>query len=263
MPARVPADLVAAALSAARARDADVADVPLNVIAATAGISRSTLLRRLGGTRVSLDEAVRAAGVDPGGRRPVRERALAAAAHLISDHGLGALTLAAVADTAGCSLPSVHAVFDGRDGLLDALFDAYSPTIDLEKIGANPPDRIDDTITAIYRALLAAFAHEPAVLPALFADAFARPHGPGRRVLVANFPRLLGSVGGVLAAEVDAGRLRPYPVPLLAQLLLGPLIAHLMSRPVLREVPDVDLPSIDEACATFAEAFLRATRPDT
>jgi hypothetical protein len=34
-------------------------------------MSRSTLLRRLGDSRAALDEAVRAAGVDPGGQ-PVR-----------------------------------------------------------------------------------------------------------------------------------------------------------------------------------------------
>ncbi|NDZ83545.1 TetR/AcrR family transcriptional regulator, partial [Streptomyces sp. SID10853] len=67
-------DLVAAALIAAEERGRDVADVPLAAIATAAGVSRSTLLRRLGGSRGALDEAVRRAGVDPGGRQPVRER---------------------------------------------------------------------------------------------------------------------------------------------------------------------------------------------
>ena len=62
--------LVAAALAVARARGRDVADVPLAEIAAAASMSRSTLLRRLGGTRGPLDDAVRRAGVDPGGRPP-------------------------------------------------------------------------------------------------------------------------------------------------------------------------------------------------
>jgi AcrR family transcriptional regulator len=66
------ADLVAAAVRTAERLGKDVADVPVAAIAAEAGVSRSTLLRRLGGTRAALDQAVRAAGVDPGGQPPVR-----------------------------------------------------------------------------------------------------------------------------------------------------------------------------------------------
>ena len=47
----VPAELVHAALRAAEALGRQVADVPVAAIAAEAGISRSTLLRRLGGTQ--------------------------------------------------------------------------------------------------------------------------------------------------------------------------------------------------------------------
>ncbi len=255
---RVPSDIVTAAVAAARERGRDVAEVPLAAIAAAAGISRSTLLRRVGGSRSALDEAVREAGVDPGGRPPVRERAIEAAAYLIGEHGLGAVTLDAVADTAECSLPSLHTVFGGRDGLLTAIFDRYSPVLDLEKLAANPPERVEDTVCAIYRALIAAFGREPRVLPALFADVFSRPDGPGSRMLQANFPRLLGSIGDLLMSEVRAGRLRPLPLLLLAQLMIGPLAMHMLTRPTLETVLGPDLPAVEEACEVFADAFLRA-----
>ena len=80
----VPTDVVEAALRAAENLGRDVADVPLIAIAREAGISRSTLVRRLNGSRQLLDDAVRAAGVEPGGRPPVRERAIQAAGTLIS-----------------------------------------------------------------------------------------------------------------------------------------------------------------------------------
>jgi AcrR family transcriptional regulator len=128
---QVEQELVAAALAVARARRRDVADVPLAAIAAAAGMSRSTLLRRLGGTRGPLDDAVRRAGVDPGGRPPARERAIAAAASLIAEQGLGATTLDAVAAAADCALPTLHGLFDGRDGLLTAVFDRFGPLPDL------------------------------------------------------------------------------------------------------------------------------------
>ena len=76
----VPADVVAAALRAAENLGRNVADVPLIAIAREAGMSRSTLIRRLNGSRQPLDDAVRAAGVELGGRPPVRERAVLAAA---------------------------------------------------------------------------------------------------------------------------------------------------------------------------------------
>lgn len=250
--------LVHAALAAARRRGTDVAEVPLTAIAEAAGISRSTLLRRLGGSRAALDEAVRAAGVDPGGRPPVRERAVTAAAELIGEQGLGAVTLDAVAAAAGCSLPSLHAVFGGRDGLLVAVFDRYSPVLDVQALAADPPERVEDTVEAIYRALVAAFGRRPRVMPALVADLLSRPDGPAARMLSENLPRLLSTVFGLLDAEVAAGRLRSMPYPLMGQLLVGPLFAHMM----LREVIPGEQPSVPAACREFTAAFLRATAPD-
>ena len=60
----VPHEVVEAALRAADRLGRDVADVPLIAIAREAGMSRSTLVRRLNGSRQLLDDAVRAAGVD-------------------------------------------------------------------------------------------------------------------------------------------------------------------------------------------------------
>jgi AcrR family transcriptional regulator len=256
--ARVPQELVDAAVAAARERDQDVAEVPLTVIAAKAGVSRSTLLRRLGGTRGVLDEAVGATGVDPGGRPPVRERAIEAAAHLISERGLGTITLEAVADAAGCSLPSLHAVFDRRDGLLAAIFERYSPVLDLEELAANPPQDVETTVREIYRALVTAFGRQPRVLPALFADLFSRPDGPASRIVTANFPRLFAGATTVLGSHVRAGRIRDLPFPLLMQLLIGPLATHMLLRPSLGTVMGEQLPPIEDACDVFADAFLRA-----
>ncbi|PRX98120.1 TetR/AcrR family transcriptional regulator [Allonocardiopsis opalescens] len=258
MTADVPTELVEAALAAARERGSDVAEVPVTAIAAAAGLSRSTLLRRLGGSRAPLDAAVRRAGVDPGGRPPVRERAMAAAARLIGERGIGALTLDAVAEAAECSLPTLHTVFAGRDGLLRAMFERHGPVLDLERLAADPPERIEDTVEQLYRALVVLFEHEPRVLPAIFADVFSRPDGPGARVLRENLPRMLGSLGPLLAAQVAAGRLRPWPIPLLIQQLLGPLAIHMLLRPTIEPVLGDALPPVEDTVQIFADAFLRA-----
>jgi AcrR family transcriptional regulator len=255
----VPADVVEAALRAAQNLGRDVADVPLIAIAREAGMSRSTLLRRLSGTRQLLDEAVRAAGVEPGGRPPVRERAIQAAAALISDRGLATVTLEAIAVQANCSVHSLYAVFGGRDELLRAVFDRYGPIVDIDDAISDPHAELAETVHRIYRLMAEAYSREPRVAPAMLAEALARPTGAAVQALAQHTaPRMLASVGQWLAAEIAAGRIRDLPLPLLIQQMLAPITMSTMMRPVLDAIPELEVPELDEACAVFADAFLRA-----
>ena len=255
----VPAEVVDAALRAAENLGRDVADVPLIAIAREAGMSRSTLVRRLSGSRQPLDDAVRAAGVEPGGRPPVRERAIQAAGSLISDRGLAAVTLEAVAAQANCSAHSLYAVFGGRDELLRSVFDRYGPIVDLDDAISDPNGELADTVHRIYRLLAEAFSREPRVAPAMLAEVLARPTGPVVQTLAQYIaPRMLAGLGQWLATEIAAGRIRDLPVPLLIQQMLAPIAMHTMVRPAVGSVPEVNLPDLDQACAVFADAFLRA-----
>jgi AcrR family transcriptional regulator len=256
----VPADVVEAALRAAKKLGQDVADVPLVVIAREAGLSRSTLVRRLNGTRQPLDDAVRAAGVEPGGRPPVRERAIAAAGALISGNGLAAVTLEAVAAQAHCSVHSLYAAFGGRDELLQAVFDRYGPSLDLGAALSGATTTLADTVRRLYRELAKTLSREPRVAPAMFAEVLSRPESPTARELVQRitFPRLFAVLGQWLADEVAAGRVRDLPIALLVQQMVAPIVVHTMTRPAIAAAPQIDLPGLDEACDMFAEAFLRA-----
>jgi AcrR family transcriptional regulator len=249
-------ELVEAAIHAAAQCDKDVADVSLTTIAQSAGLSRSTLLRRLGGTRRALDEAVRAAGVDPGGRS-VRVRAVEAGARLVSAHGLATVRLEAVAAAAGCSVPSLYAVFGTRDELFAAIYEQYSPLRDLVRLCADPAADLEQTVTDFYRTMFVSLTREPRVATAMLADLLANPQGPTAQIFARYFPQALSGVGGWLQAQVQADKFRDIPVPLLLQQLMGPLMAHLLMRNALGGAAD-QAAELERTCSVFAGGFLRA-----
>jgi AcrR family transcriptional regulator len=252
-------DLVQAALRAARALGKDVADVPVIAIAREAGISRSTLIRRLGGTRAALDAAVRAAGVDPGGQAPVRTRALDAAAELIDASGLAAVTLEAIAARAQCSVHSLYAVFGGRDELLRALFERHSPLLEIEDFFDSDHGNLPTTVRRLYGLITRTLNRQPRVASALLAEALARPDSPAIQNLLSHTaPRLLASLGAWLTGEIAAGRIRDMPTPLLIQQLIAPVAVHMLIRPAVPHLPGLELPDLDTVCDTFADTFVRA-----
>lgn len=252
-------EIVEAALRVADARGVPVADVPVLAVARQAGVSRSTLMRRLGGTRRTLDEAVRARGVSPEGQRPVRERAVAAAASLISEFGLAAVTLERVAASTRCSVHSLYAVFGGRDELLYAVFETYSPILDVEEVLAAGDVSLEQRVRQIHTLLAEALARKPRIVPALMAEVLSKPGDTAVQAVAQRFlPRLLEGVGRWLADEIAAGRIRDLPPLLLMQQMASPILFHFLLRPAFERIPEAGLPTTEAAMETFAQAFLRA-----
>src|SRR5581483_2042433 len=230
--APVPADVIHATLRSAERLGRDVADVPIVVIAHALGVSRSTLLRRLGGSRRALDDAVRDLGVDPGGRPPVRLRAVEAAAELISIGGVASATLEAIAAKTECSVHSLYAAFGSREGLLQAVYDRYIPLLDLTEVIANASDtELIETVRAIYGVLTTLYLHEPRVLAGVLAETLARPAGSGAGVLIEHGAlRMIAILSRWLDGEVAAGRIRDLPRALLIQQLISPISVHSIMR---------------------------------
>jgi AcrR family transcriptional regulator len=168
------------------------------------------------------------------------------------------MTLEAVATAADCSVHSLYATFVGRDGLLSAVYESYTPLFDIEALLERPDQSLEQTVYGIYRAFAAGLSREPRVAPMMLADAFVRPDGAAGQLVQRFFPRAVDSVGGWLAAEIAAGRIRRLPVALLLHQLLGPLVLHLLSGPLIARHLGPDKPDLDEACAMFAAAFVQA-----
>lgn len=257
----VPEDVVEAAQRIARARGQTVAELPLGDLARELGISRSTLTRRLGGRRAHLEDAVRAAGSDPGGRRLVRERGVEAAAAIAERAGLTGVTLEAVAREAECSVPALYATFGGKDGLLGAVFERYSPLLALDALAEKPPARPDLLVVQIHHAFVTAFG-QSRILPAVFADLFARSDGPASRMFEGAFPSLFRIFERLFRPYIDSGEIRDLPVEVLAQLLLGPIVMHMLIHPAIT-ASSVSSPHVSDPVALFSEAFLRAVAVDS
>ncbi len=234
--------------------------MPIAVIAHALGVSRSTLLRQLGGNRRALDDAVRESGVDPGGRPPVRLRAVEVTAALISSGGVASATLEAIAAEADCSVHSLYAAFGGRERLLEAVYDRYIPRLDLDEVldGAAAAG-LTETVRAVYRALAQLYLQEPRVLSAVLAETLARPTGTGAGVLIEHGAlRGIAALGRWLDAEVAAGRIRDLPRAMLIQQLVSPISVHAIMRPGLVNFPQVGIPDLEASCQAFADAFVRA-----
>jgi len=238
--------IVQAAMAEAEATGTPVAELSLDRIARRAGLSRSTVYRRVR-TRRALDDAVREAGGDPGSRIGVRERAIAAATELIVADGVAALTVEAVTRRVGCAATSVYAAFGDREGLLAAVFDRHAPLPAVEELlaAADPRPFVDfeSGVRAIYTAVFDSVADDTAVLQALFAEILAKPNGIGMQFFRERIlPRITSTVGAWLNEQIGAGRCADLPLTLLIPLLIAPISVHLLARPRLiaagQAVPD-------------------------
>lgn len=254
-------EVVRATIDEARDCGVDVSAVSLTRVARRAGISRATLFRRIG-TRGALEAAVRRHGVDVGTRRTVRERALEAALELIEAGGVTSLTLEQVAQRAGCSVTSVHHQFDGREGLLAALFERYSPIVSVERLLSEPrPAAFEEQVRGVYEAFFDVALRRRALLAALISNVLGQPSGPiSRFAQDTAVPRMLGQLGAWLADEAAKGSCRALPATIAIPLLAGPVVSHAAIRTVI-EHDGGELPPLDEVIDEVTRAFCRAVAP--
>jgi AcrR family transcriptional regulator len=267
----VEREIVEAAMAEARETGTPVAELSLDQIARRAGVSRSTMYRRVRNRR-ALDDAVRSAGADPGSRVGVADRAIAAAAEVLVADGVAALTVDGVARRVGCSVSSVHTAFGGREGLLAAVFERHAPLPAVEQLMSDDPVRFtyfESGVRAIYTVVFDTIEGQrrgTAVLEALFAEMLAKPNGVGAQLFREQIlPRITANIGGWLTAQIDDGRCADLPLSLLVPLLISPISVHLIARRRLMAagatVPDRQA-VVDVMTAAFCNAVGIKTQPE-
>ena len=226
----------------------------LTDVAAEVGVSRATVYRYF----ASRDELLRALDLEP--HPGTEERILAAAAELVGRDGLRNLSMDELAERAGISRASVYRQFPGKAPLFAALVTAYSPFAAVEETLARLRDRPpEEVLPAVARNAARAMAPRIGIARTLLFEVTAGEPDAVEAIEPA-IRQLLGTLGRYLAAQMAAGRLRRMHPVLAAQLLIGPVFFHLMTRPIAARVAHLDI-ELEDAVTALAEAAVRGLTP--
>lgn len=228
--------------------------VPVGAIARRAGVSRATFYRHFG-SRADL-----LAAIDHRPPPAARERILESAAEALVVRPLSELSMDELARAAGVSRATVYRLFRGKASLFAALVDTFGPFDEVlavvERRRGEPPEVV---LPEVARTVVRVAAPRWGVLRAVLIEATS-----GSTASLAGVAHIirpaLGVMGAYMAAQMAAGRLRTMNPLLALQTFMGPIVFHLLTRPVAERVIGMDV-SADEAADQLAAAALEGLLP--
>jgi TetR/AcrR family transcriptional repressor of mexJK operon len=194
---------------------------------------------------------------------PKRRAILDAAAELFMAQGYGAVSMEAVARTAGVSKATLYAHFVSKDALFAAIIAENWPRLaaEIEGFAGGHELALREALEGLGRRWLG-FMLSPHVLGIhrVAVAEGARFPDLARAFLVSGPGRMRAWLSGWMAEELRRGRLRPGTDPALAaEQLVGLLRGELFLRATLGLTEPEELePGIAAAAASAAETFLRA-----
>jgi AcrR family transcriptional regulator len=242
-------------VTAARRACADGQQPTMEGFAAAAGVAVRTLYRLFGSRQALLREA----GCTPA--PTARELILEAALELVGRHGLAELSMDQVALAAGVSRATLYRLFPGKSALFGGLVQAYSPWEAVaDAIEAMPDGRPDEVMPAVGRAMAEALEGRAGLLLRMVFELLkGDPEAAEgvRRGMARGLPDLVRYLNG----QMGAGRLRRMHPVLAFQLLAGPIVAHLLTRPLAESLIGFRVPP-SEVIDQIVSAWLRAMAPE-
>lgn len=223
--------------------------------AKAAGISRASFYRHFK-SRETLLEALE---VTPAPR--ARERILAAAADLVGAQGLTGLSMDELADRAAVSRATLYRVFPGKAALFTALIEAYSPLEPVTRLltewhDAPPSHLMPELARTAYRAVYAGGENRVGLVRTLFFE-ISGLAPETREAAAAVITKVAGLLVMYLETQMSAGRLRLMHPLLALQSFIGPIMFHILTRPVAERVLGLDIDG-ETAVTELAEAWLQA-----
>jgi AcrR family transcriptional regulator len=227
--------------------------------AAAAGVSRASFYRAFE-SREALLEALDLQP-EPG----TRERILEAAVKLVGAHGLNALSMDDVAAQAEVSRATLYRLFPGKAALFTSLVHAYSPLEPVTELltthQAEPPEILMPEIArTVYRTFYGGGESRVGVLRALFFEisSLSPDTAEGAQDAIRG---MVGSLVFYLMANMRDGRLRQMHPLLALQLFVGPILFHIVTRPLAEQMLGLEIDG-EQAVTQLAESWLRAMTPE-
>jgi AcrR family transcriptional regulator len=242
-------------IAAARCVCADEQHPTMEAIAAAAGVAVRTLYRLFG----SREGLLRAAGSAPA--PTARQRILTVALDQVGRHGLAELSMDELAATAGVSRATLYRLFPGKSALFGELIRTFSPWEPVaDVLDAMPNGHPHEVMPAVGQAIAEAM-HDRVGL--LLRMVFELLKGDPDTVegMQHSMERGLPDLINYLNNQMQAGRLRRMHPVLAIQLLAGPIVVHLLTRPLAQTLIDFD-PAQSELLGEIVHAWLRAMAPD-
>jgi AcrR family transcriptional regulator len=228
-------------------------------LAAAAGVSRASFYRVFR-SREALVEALDLQP-EPG----TRERILDAALKLVGGHGLSALSMDDLATEAEVSRATLYRLFPGKAALFTDLVHQYSPLEPVSRLLSTmydePPEVLMPAIArTVYRAFYGAGESRVGLLRVLLFEISSLAPDTAEAAQDA-IRTMVGSLAIYVMEHMGAGRLRHMPPVLALQSFVGPILFHLITRPLAERMLGLDIDG-EQAVTLLAENWLRAMKPE-
>jgi len=220
-------------------------------LSSEAGVAVRTLYRLFGSRQSLFQEA--GCTTAP----TARELILEAALPLVGRDGLAELSMDEVALAAGVSRATLYRLFPGKSALFSGLMHAYAPWEAVaDAIDAMPDARPEEVMPAVARTMGQAMEGRVGLLLRMLFELL-KGDPDTSEAMRNSLARGLPDVIQYLSRQMGAGRLRRLNPVLAFQLLAGPIVAHLLTRP-LAEPLIGPMDSQQEVIDQIVDAWLRA-----